>query len=51
VLLALGPRALCLEDVVERSGLPVTAVVFSLERLEEGGVVAGNAGWWVRDRG
>jgi DNA processing protein len=48
VLGAIAWRPLCLDEVVERSGLPVTAVVVSLERLEDEGVVAGEAGWWVR---
>jgi DNA processing protein len=48
VLAALGWRPLCLDEVVERSGLPVTAVVVALERLEEQGAVRGEAGWWVR---
>jgi DNA processing protein len=48
VLAAVGWRPLCLDEVVERSGLPVTAVVVALERLEEQGAVGGEAGWWVR---
>jgi DNA processing protein len=50
VLAALTGRPLCLEEIVERSGLPVTAVVVSLERLEEQGVLQGEAGWWARAR-
>lgn len=48
VLAAVSWRPLCLEEIVERSGLPVTAVVVSLERLEEQGVLGGQAGWWAR---
>jgi DNA processing protein len=46
---ALGWRPLCLEEIVERSGLPVPAVVVSLDRLEEQGLVKGEDGWWVRE--
>jgi DNA processing protein len=48
VLAAVSGRPLCLEEIVERSGLPVTAVVVALERLEERGALRGEAGWWVR---
>ena len=48
VLAAVGWHPLCLDEVVERSGLPVTAVVVALERLEANGSVGGEAGWWVR---
>ena len=49
VLVVLGWRPLCLEDVVERSGLPVGAAVVALERLEAAGtVVSGEGGWWSR---
>jgi predicted Rossmann fold nucleotide-binding protein DprA/Smf involved in DNA uptake len=48
VLGAVGWRPLCLDEVVERSGLPATAVVVCLERLHDQGAVAGEAGWWVR---
>ena len=48
VLAALTGRPLCLEEIVERSGLPVTAVVVALERLEEQGSIRGEAGWWAR---
>jgi DNA processing protein len=47
---ALGWRPLCLEEIVERSGLPVPAVVVSLDRLEDKGLVRGDDGWWVRER-
>jgi DNA processing protein len=50
ILAALSGRPLCLEEIVERSGLPVTAVVVALERLEEQGVLRGEAGWWARAR-
>lgn len=46
VLAALGQRTLCLEDVVERSGLPAGAVVVVLDRLEDAGLVTADAGWW-----
>ena len=48
VLAAVGWHPLCLDEVVERSGLPVTAVVVALERLEAEGTVGNDAGWWVR---
>jgi len=48
VLSAVGWRPLCLEDVVERSGLPVGAVAVALDRLEEAGAVNCEAGWWWR---
>ena len=48
VLGAVGWHALCLEDIVERSGLPLGAVVVSLERLEHQGSITGEAGWWSR---
>ena len=50
VLAAVTSRPLCLEEIVERSGLPVTAVVVALERLEEQGALRGEAGWWARAR-
>jgi DNA processing protein len=50
VLGAMTGRPLCLEEIVERSGLPVTAVVVALERLEEQGALRGEAGWWARAR-
>ncbi|HXW81049.1 MAG TPA: DNA-processing protein DprA, partial [Acidimicrobiales bacterium] len=40
-------RPLCLEEIVERSGLPAGAVVVSLDRLEQEGLVNGDDGWWV----
>ncbi|MCL6091646.1 MAG: DNA-processing protein DprA [Actinobacteria bacterium] len=49
VLAALGWRPLCLEELVERSGLPVGAAVVVLEQLEADGVVASSEdGWWRR---
>ncbi len=50
VFAAVTGRPLCLEEIVERSGLPVTAVVVALERLEEQGALRGEAGWWARAR-
>jgi DNA-binding IclR family transcriptional regulator len=50
VLAAVSGRSLCLEEIVERSGLPVTAVVVALERLEEQGTLRGEGGWWARAR-
>ncbi len=44
---SLNWRPLCLEEIVERSGLPAAAVVVSLDRLEEQGLVSGDGGWWV----
>ncbi len=45
---ALSWRPLCLDEIVERSGLPAGAVVVALERLEEAGLAGAQAGWWVR---
>jgi DNA processing protein len=50
VLGAVGWRPLCLDEIVERSRLPVTAVVVCLERLEGQGAVGGDGDWWVRRR-
>lgn len=48
VLAAVGWRPRSLDEVVERSGLPLTAAVVALDRLEGGGLVRGDDGWWVR---
>jgi DNA processing protein len=48
VLAAVGWQPRCLEEIIERSGLPVTAVVMSLEQLEQRGTITGEAGWWSR---
>jgi DNA processing protein len=48
VLAAVGWRPLCLDEVVERSGLPLAAVVIALEGLEEKGALGAEEGWWVR---
>jgi DNA processing protein len=48
VLAAVTGRPLCLDEIVERSGLPVTAVVVALDRLEDQGALRGEAGWWAR---
>jgi DNA processing protein len=48
VLGAVGWHPVCLEDIVERSGLPTAAVIVALDRLEEDGAIAGEAGWWCR---
>jgi DNA processing protein len=45
---ALSWRPLCLEEIVERSGVPVGAVVVALDRLEQQGLAGGQAGWWFR---
>jgi DNA processing protein len=45
---ALGWRPLCLEEIVERSGVPVGAVVVALDRLEQRGLAGAQAGWWFR---
>lgn len=50
VLAAVGWRPLCLDEIVERSRLPATAVVVGLERLEAQGAIGGEEGWWVRRR-
>jgi DNA processing protein len=48
VLAAVGWRGLCLEEIMERSGLPSVVVVAALDRLEQQGAVTGGAGWWSR---
>jgi len=48
VLGGVGRQARSLDEIVERSGLPLTAVVVALERLEREGEVRGEAGWWLR---
>jgi DNA protecting protein DprA len=48
VLESIGWRAVCLEDAVERSGLPVGAVALALGRLEEVGKLSSEGGWWWR---
>src|SRR5262249_38992647 len=48
---SIGWRPLCIEEIVERSGLPVTAVVVALDRLEQQQVVTDEDGWWARRRG
>lgn len=48
VLAAVGWRPLCLDEVVERSGLPLAAVVIALDHLEEKGALGAEEGWWVR---
>jgi DNA processing protein len=45
---ALSWRPLCLEEIVERSGVPVGAVVVALNRLEEERLAEAQAGWWFR---
>jgi DNA processing protein len=45
---SLGWRPLCLEEIVERSGVPVGAVVVALDRLEQHGLAGAQAGWWFR---
>jgi DNA processing protein len=44
---SLNWRPLCLDEIVERSGLPAGAVVVALERLEQQGLVIADGGWWV----
>ena len=48
ILAALSWRPACLEEVVERSGLPVGAAVVALDRLEASGTVTSEGGWWSR---
>ena len=49
VLAALGWRPRCLEELVERSGLPVGAAVVVLDQLEAAGeIVSSEDGWWCR---
>lgn len=50
VLSALNHRPLCVDDLVERSGLPVTAVVVALEHLAERGLAMDQQGWWSKAR-
>jgi DNA processing protein len=48
VLAALAGRPLCLDDLVERSGLPVTAVAVGLEHLRDQGLAHEEGGWWAK---
>jgi len=48
VLSAVGWSPTCLDEVVERSGLPLAVVVLVLDRLESAGAVLAEAGWWWR---
>jgi DNA processing protein len=49
-LAALSHRPLCVDDVVERSGLPVGAVVVALDHLVKRGLAIEQQGWWSRAR-
>jgi DNA processing protein len=48
VLGHLSTRSVCLDDMVERCGLPVVAVVVALERLSGAGLAVEDNGWWSR---
>jgi DNA processing protein len=48
VLSALAWRPLCLDQVVERSGVPITAVVVALDVLQAQGFASEDSGWWSR---
>jgi DNA processing protein len=48
VLASLSGRPLCFDDIVERSGLPPTAVVIALEHLVDQGKAGEHGGWWTR---
>jgi len=48
ILDALGGHTACLDEIVEGSGLPLGAAVVVLERLEAGGLLRSEAGWWSR---
>lgn len=45
---ALGWAPMCLDEIVERAGLPVAAVAVALEQMEGAGEVAGAEGFWSR---
>ncbi|MGC8627705.1 MAG: DNA-processing protein DprA [Acidimicrobiales bacterium] len=46
VLGALGRRPRTVDEVVERSGLPLGAVLVALDALKERGAAVEQAGWW-----
>ena len=48
VLSALNHRPLSVDDLVERSGLPVAAVAMALEHLAEHDLAEEAGGWWSR---
>jgi DNA processing protein len=45
---ALGRRPQTVDQLVERSGLPLGAVLVALDRLDQRGAAAHSAGWWTR---
>ncbi len=45
---ALGRRPQTVDDLVERCGLPLGAVLIALEHLGEQGAATHHAGWWAR---
>ncbi len=49
VLLEAFPRRpICLDELVERSRLPVGAALLALDELERAGLVTEDSGWWCR---
>jgi DNA processing protein len=50
VLRVTGWRPSSLDQIVERSGLPVASVMSSLDWLEASGLVERHGDWWVRHR-
>jgi DNA processing protein len=48
LLAALPRRPTCLDELVERSRLPVGAALVALDCLESAGLVAEDNGWWWR---
>jgi len=50
VLLVTGWRPTALQQIVERSGLPVSRVMAALGALEDAGCVVREGDWWVRRR-
>lgn len=50
LLAALPARPACLDELVERSRLPVGAALLALDDLERAGLVTEDSGWWWRSR-
>jgi len=48
VLQVLGRRPQTVDEVVERAGLPLGAVLVALDALKERGAASEQAGWWSR---
>lgn len=48
---ALGWQSLCLEEIIELSGLPPAAVVVGLDNLDQQGLAFCSEGWWSKRPG